>query len=132
MLRPKWQLYWEALTIGLPSGFESILWYTGQLVLVWLMNRIDPMAIGVYTTVNGIQGIALLIYNGYARAATTLVGQSWGRKDYTSAREIGFYSQRLAGWVTLTFAAVFLLFPQALISIFTKDAAMIQQSAALL
>jgi len=132
LLRPKWQLYWEALKIGLPSGFESILWYTGQLVLVWLMNRIDPMAIGVYTTVNGIQGIALLIYNGYARAATTLVGQSWGRKDYTSAREIGFYSQRLAGWVTLTFAAVFLLFPQALISIFTKDAAMIQQSAALL
>lgn len=132
LFHPEWRLYWDTLKLGLPSGFESILWYAGQLVLVWLMNKTDAMAIGVYTTVHGIQGIALLVYVGFARAATTLVGQAWGRKDYDEARQIGFSSQRLAFWVTLASAAIFLLFPQTLIGIFTKDAALIKKSVPLL
>lgn len=79
LLRPQWKHYIAALRIGLPAGFESLLWFSGQLVLVRMVNALDPLAIGIVSLVQGIYLMGLFVYLGFARAATTIVGQLWGK-----------------------------------------------------
>lgn len=132
ILRPDWLLYWETLRVGLPSGAEALLWYVGQLVIVWLLNRIDSMAIGVYSLVNGIQAIAFLLYIGFAKAAMTMVGQRYGEKEYEEARHTGIHCLRMTFAVTIVCFAIFQMIPRFLTGIFTSDAAVLERSVPLL
>jgi putative MATE family efflux protein len=132
MMKPEWQLYWRTLRIGLPSGFESLLWFAGQLVLMRLLNTLDPMAIGIYSLVSGIQAIALTIYRGFANASLTMVGQYWGDAKYEEARGIGLYCQKLATVVSVTIGIGLLLFPHFLAQLFSHDQAIIERSVPIL
>ena len=132
MLRPEWQLYRETLSVGLPSGFESLLWFAGQLVLMKLLNELDPMAVGIYSLVSGIQAIALMIYKGFASASLTMVGQYWGEAKFEEARGIGLYCQKLASGVSIAIGIALLLFPHFLAALFSHDAAVIDRAAPLL
>lgn len=132
MIKPEWQLYWATLKVGLPSGFESLLWFAGQLVLLRLLNQLDGMAIGIYSLVNGIQSIALFVYNGFARASLTMVGQYWGEAKYQEARGIGLYCQKLALFVSIAIGLILLAVPHFLARLFTSDPAVIAQASPLL
>lgn len=132
LLKPEWNLYWETLRVGLPTGIESLLWYVGQLVLVRLLNQIDSMAIGIYSLVNGIQGLVFIIYIGFAKAALTLVGHRYGEGDLVEARRTGMHCIRLTFMVTLISMVAFEAIPQLLAGVFTSDPETLKQSVPLL
>lgn len=132
LLKPDWNLYKETLSIGIPSGLESLLWNVGQLVIVRFLNQIDGMTIGIYSLVAGIQSLALYIYLGFAKAAMTKVGHHWGNKEFDKARDIGFYCQKLSLVVTIIFAVIFMVFPKLLAGIFTSDPEVIARAVPLL
>lgn len=132
ILRPAWKTYSPSIKLGLPSGIETFLWYSGQLVLTRFMNSIDAMAIGIFSLISGIQVIGVLIYLGFATASTTLVGQAWGAQDFKEAKRVGLYCLRLSMMVTVCCATLFLLFPRFLIQIFTSDSDIISRAVPLL
>jgi putative MATE family efflux protein len=132
MLKPKWNLYWMTLKVGMPTGAEALLWYSGQLVLVRLLNQVDQMAIGIYSLVSGIQAIALFLYLGFAKASLTMVGQYWGEEKYQEARGIGLYCQKLAMMVTVAVALILLVFPHFFAQIFSTDKSVIDRAVPLL
>ncbi|HEX2954418.1 MAG TPA: MATE family efflux transporter [Bacillota bacterium] len=132
ILSPKWRHCNHMLKLGLPSGLESLLYYTGLLVLTRLMNRIDDMAVGIFSLINGIQIIGVLIYLGFARASMTVVGQYWGEKNYREAKRSALYCLRLSYYITLTCSVIFLTFPHFLIGIFTTDTQVIDRAVPLL
>lgn len=132
ILKPAWKTYRPSIKLGLPSGIETLLWYSGQLVLTRFMNSIDAMAIGIYSLLTGIQVVGVLIYLGFATASTTLVGQAWGAKNYKEAKRIGLYCLRLSMTVTICCSALFLIFPRLLIQIFTSDSDIISRAVPLL
>lgn len=132
ILSPRWRHFYRMIKLGLPSGLESLLYYVGLLVLTRLMNRIDDMAVGIFSLITGIQIIGVLIYLGYARAAMTVVGQYWGEKNFTEAKRSGLYCLRLSYYITLTCTVVFLAFPHFLIGIFTTDTQVIDRAVPLL
>lgn len=132
MAKPNWMLYWASLKVGLPSGLESLLWSTGQMVMAWLLNRIDGMAIGIFSLVHGIQLLALFIYLGIAKAAMTLVGQYWGEKRPDKAIAVGMQCQRMSLMTTAFFGLLFMIFPKTLAGIFTSDPEVITRAIPLL
>lgn len=132
LLKPKWELYRDTLKVGLPCGLEAMLWYAGQLVLVRLLNQLDGMAVGIYTLVNGIQGLASLLYTGIAKAALTMVGQNWGEQDFNGARNNGLYCQKVAYIVSLAMGVFIAVFAHSLAGIFTSDAQIIDRAVPLL
>ena len=159
LLKPKWVHYYTALKIGLPAGFESLLWFSGQLVLVRMVNSLDGMAIGVVSLVQGIYLMGLFVYLGFARAATTIVGQLWGKANAAAAGSedgsiaasaaqssrsrpvhlpvggigeplrAGFHCQKYALLVSFAAAAAMLGFSEQLAAIFTADPAVILRAA---
>lgn len=132
LLKPEWSLYRETLQVGLPTGVEALLWYIGQLVIVRLLNQVDNMAIGIYSLVNGIQGVVFIIYIGFAKAALTLVGHRYGEGDTMEARRTGMHCLKLTFIVTFIWLVVFEAIPRLLAGVFTSDAQTLDRAVPLL
>ena len=121
VLRPQWRRFRRAFSMGVPSGVESLLWFVGQLVILRMMNAVDPGGIGVLSLLQSIQLIGLAIYSGFSRTATTVVGQNWGRGDRDEAVRAGFHCLRLAGMVSVSWGLLMVIFRQPFTRLFTSD-----------
>ena len=132
ILKPSWKEYRETLRLGLPTGFESLLWFAGQLVLVKMQNMLDPMAIGITSVVGSLQLLAVFAYMGFARAAVTLVGKKWGEGNHEELVKTGLYCQKLAFIVSLVWGAVMFFFGRELSHLFTDTASLVDRSAEIL
>ena len=69
-----------------------------------------------------VEGIAFMPGFGFAIAAAALVGQSIGAKDLDKAYAMGIISGRVAYVFMGSVGLVMILFPEYLVSFFTKDA----------
>jgi len=118
--------YVKVFAMGAPSGLEFAMWNIGNIIAVSFLNRIDMMAAGIYTLVMSIEAFPLLIYSGFANAGLTLVGQKTGEGDLTQARAAGFTALGYSFLVCLAVAAVFRLYPDSILKLFTDDYGMIQ------
>lgn len=132
LFRPEWQLFREIARLGIPSGLEIFLYQIGNLVLVRFLNQIDEMAIGIYTLVTSLQTIAVLVYMGFAKATTTMVGQYWGEERFTDAKNIALYAQKISVTTCAVLGGIFFLIPGPLIRIFTADAEVLVRAVQLL
>jgi putative MATE family efflux protein len=132
ILRAPLRDYRRVLKVGLPVGVEDMLWNLGNLVLAFLLNRLSAEAVGIYRLVVQIELTPVFFYYGLARAVTTLVGNRTGERDLTGARRVGLVGSAYAGLFCAGFTAAFMLFPGAILSIFTPDAALAAKAAPLL
>ncbi|HOJ77368.1 MAG TPA: MATE family efflux transporter [Bacillota bacterium] len=132
LIKPRWEYFQTVLKVGLPSGMEGLLWFAGSLALIKLLNQIDEMAIGVFSLVNGLQVLVLLLYQGFAKATMTLVGQYWGEQQFIEARRIGLYCQKLASLICIIWTGIFMIFPRFLADIFTNDPQVITRAIPLI
>ena len=123
-----WRCYRQVLVLGIPSGLEYGLWNVGNMILVSYLNRLDPMAAGIYTLVFSVETIPLLIYMGFANAGLTLVGQETGAQSPQQARKTGLVCLAFSIAVCLVVAVVFHVFPRPLLSLFTDDAGILDTS----
>ena len=90
LFKPEGRPVREIARLGIPSGVEIFLYQAGNLVLVRFLNQIDEMAIGIYSLVISLQTIPVLIYMGFAKATTTMVGQYWGEERFADAKKSPF------------------------------------------
>ncbi|MBE0515444.1 MAG: MATE family efflux transporter [Sulfurimonas sp.] len=113
-----WHVGWSAT---LDRGISSISF----LFFVAIIAAYGTEELAGYQVGLRIEGIAFMPGFGFAIAATALVGQSLGAKNEERAYNMGIISGRIA-YVFMGSVGVFLiLFPEYLVSFFTKDAATI-------
>lgn len=132
LFQPGWRLFQETARVGIPSGLEILLYQSGQLVLVRLLNEIDVMAIGIYTLVTSLQNLPVLLYMGFAKATMTMVGQYWGEERFAAAKGIAFYALKVSVLTSALGGLLFLLFPGVLLQLFTTDPGVVTRAAQLL
>jgi putative MATE family efflux protein len=125
ILRPSLQRFRKTLSIGLPTGLESLLWFLGQMVLQRFLNELNPMALAVTSVDASIRVFALVVYLGFARSAMTLVGQAVGGKRESEALQTGILCQLLSLGVSFVWALVMILDAGNLARLFTSDPALI-------
>ncbi|NLY89689.1 MAG: MATE family efflux transporter [Firmicutes bacterium] len=132
LFKPEWQPFREITRRGIPSGVEIFLYQSGNLVLVRFLNQIDGMAIVIYSLVTSLQTIPVLIYMGFAKATTTMVGQYWGEERFADAKKITLYAQKISVTTCALMGAIFALIPGTLIRIFTSDPEVLARAGQLL
>lgn len=92
----------RALKIGLPIGAEQVAISGAMVVSTGIIAPLGPTAIAANSFAITAESLCYMPGFGIATAATTLVGQSIGAKDYRLAR-------RYAN-ITVAFGAVFMAF----------------------
>lgn len=113
-----WHVGWGA---ALDRGVSSISF----LFFVAIIAAYGTVELAGYQVGLRIEGIAFMPGFGFAIAATALVGQSLGAKDKDRAYNMGIISGRIA-YIFMGSVGFFLIvFPEFLVSFFTKDAATI-------
>lgn len=126
---PVWR---SAAFYGIPAAFERIAVAAGQMVFTTFVSRLGTIALASHTLANAAESISYLPATGVSYAATTLVGQAKGAGDRKVATKFARISM-IIGIVMLTFMGVLLFFGSNwLISIFTRDLAVIALGGAVL
>jgi len=124
----KFDSFKNVLRIGLPTGFESFVWYIGVLVMIRTLNTLDNLAVGIYTLVYGIDIAVFSIYNGIARASLTLIGNKIGEANEKGAKKILSFTIKLNLALVSIIFLVFFVFVKQILGIFTTDAQMIEKA----
>lgn len=132
ILNPRWKIQKRNVVVGLPYGLEAIFWSFGQIVIIRMVNEIDDYAAGVYVLISRIQATTFFFYLGIAKATMVLVGQEIGAGNRQQASHISYLSLRYAFALCMVASALFLVFPEQILSVFTSEEGLIKEAVPLL
>ncbi len=113
-LQRVWHVGWSA---ALDRGISSMSF----LVFVSIITAYGTTELAGYQVGLRIEGIAFMPGFGFAIAAMALVGQSLGAKDKDKAYNMGIISGRVAYVFMGSVGIILIIFPEFLVSFFTKD-----------
>jgi multidrug resistance protein, MATE family len=120
-LRPEWDVLRRIVRIGLPSAGEQLVFQGGLLIFVRSITSLGTVAYAAHNVVLNIESLSFLPGMGYAIAATALVGQGLGA-GLSEEAEASAYEALLQGGLMMTALGIMMvLFPHALIGLFTED-----------
>lgn len=124
-----WEMFKNMAYFGVPNGLQQFVDAGIWTVFVIIVGKIGVIESAATTICFRLNSIALLPVWGIARAASTFVGQSHGRKDHQATIEYACHSAVLCqAWMT-TIAITYFLFPVQYFSLFDSGQ---EQSAELL
>ncbi len=114
-LKRVWSVGWSA---ALDRGVSSLSF----LVFVSIITAYGTAELAGYQVGLRIEGVAFMPGFGFSIAAMALVGQNIGAKHFDKAYNMGVISGRIAYVFMGSVGFVLVIFPEFLISFFTKDA----------
>nr|WP_298248505.1 MATE family efflux transporter [uncultured Halomonas sp.] len=114
------------LRLAGPHSFQQLWFATGYAVLFWILGRIGTPSVAVGHVLVNLSLLLILPGVGLGLAAMSLVGQALGREAHADAYRWGWEVVRLA-WLCLALIALpMALFPDAVLSLFLHDSALIE------
>ena len=122
----------ELLRVGWPIA--GTLFVEGSLFVAaaLLIGRLGPVQAAAHLVAINFSALLFMLPLGLGSAVTTRVGNALGRGDPAGARQAGMIGLRLV-LVTQTLGmSLILLFPEAIVAIYTSDAAIAGLAASLL
>jgi MATE family, multidrug efflux pump len=123
---------WRILRVGLPAAGERLITHGMQLVFTRIVIGFGVAAYAAHQVGINIESLSFLPGLGFAKAATTLVGQRLGARDAEGARRCARQASRLAVIIMTAWGASFVLFPRTWVGFFTPDPEVLAYSVPLL
>ncbi|MEO1954008.1 MAG: MATE family efflux transporter [Campylobacterales bacterium] len=111
----------RVLKIGWSGALDRGISSMSFLVFVSIISAYGTADLAGYQVGLRIEGIAFMPGFGFSIAAMALVGQNLGAKNPDKAFKMGVISGRIAYVFMGSVGAVLILFPEFLVSFFTKD-----------
>jgi len=115
----------RVLKVGWSAALDRGISSMSFLVFVSIITAYGTAELAGYQVGLRIEGIAFMPGFGFSIAAMALVGQSIGAKDLDRAYNMGIISGRIAYIFMGSVGTFLILFPEFLVSFFTKDEATI-------
>ena len=114
-------------SIGLPVVFQGLLNNSLSFVDTLMIGQLGEASIAAVALANQMFFLISLLYFGVCSAAAIFLSQFWGAGNRTNIQRVLGLSVMVAGVAALATAAVSLLFPEAIMGIFTDDVTVIQR-----
>lgn len=130
--RPDFQLWRRIWRVGYPVALERVAQQSGQIIYSKIILGYGTAAYAAHQVGLSIESLSFMPGAGMGIAAATLMGQSLGARKYRQARAGHSEAMRLALFVMVTMAAVFVLIPAPLLSLFTPDPDVIREGTVFL
>lgn len=123
-LKEKWDLPLLArvLRIALPAASERVAINGGQIVYAAMIASVGTAEVAAYHITCTIEAIGYMPANGFASAASALVGQKLGAGDPDAAQRAGSRSVKLSLALLTVIGALMAVLCRPLASLFTQDA----------
>ncbi|MBQ1317020.1 MAG: MATE family efflux transporter [Lachnospiraceae bacterium] len=120
-LRLHWRIFLEIIRIGLPGGFESILYVSSTLIIQSAVNGFGTSIIAAWSTTGKIDSVVWLVMQAFGIAITTFIGQNFGAQRYDRVKQC-VRTGLLMNFASIAVLSVFVYFTcPFLMRIFTDD-----------
>lgn len=115
------------LNIGLPAMAEQLLMRVGVIVFFRTVASLGTVAFATHNIAMNILALSFMSGQAFAVSATSLVGQSLGKKRPDMAQAYANHSRRLGLIAALALAAVFYFFGRQVVALYTDEQTIITQ-----
>lgn len=122
----------KILSIGIPSGLQGFFEvgvFSAAVVIIGWYGKYQQAA---HTIAISMCSVTYMMVTGIASAGGIRVGHFWGLKDRKQMMIAGNTALSISGSFMAVCAAVFFIFPQFLIGLYTKDAEVVPCATVLL
>lgn len=117
-LRPDGRIAWKILRIGVPAGFQGVVFSLSNVVIQSSVNSFGPIVMAGSSAAASIEGFVWVSMNAFSQGALTFVSQNMGAKKYSRINKIALISC-LCGSVTgLVLGNAAYIFGRPLLSIY--------------
>lgn len=120
------------IKVGLPSAGEQLLFRIGMLIFEAMVINLGTLQYAAHKIALTAESFSFNLGFGFSVAGTALVGQYMGSDEYQNAKKAGYLNTLLAVFIMTTFGFIFMFFPKFVISLFTKDTAIIPMASSAL
>jgi len=122
----------QIVKISLPVSVQNILILLGFLVFVAITGIISTIAQAASNVVINALFLSIMPCFGFGIAAQTLVGQSIGKGSERLSNAYGFETAKLVTLYTIFIGIIFVFFPDAILTLLTKDQLVISSGRTIL
>ncbi|NLA85602.1 MAG: MATE family efflux transporter, partial [Clostridiales bacterium] len=111
--------------VGLPAGFESLLFNIGRLITQIFIVGMGTAATASNYIANSIANIVYVPGNAFCIVIVTMVGQSLGKKNIEEAEDTMLYLVKFSSLCLLIVCAVVFPISRFLVSLYSKESIVI-------
>lgn len=120
-LHMDWGVLKSVLSIGLPTGAQTILITFSNVMVQYHINAFGETAVAAFATYYKVECLIYLPIVAFGQAATTFAGQNTGAKQFRRLRRGTVGIAAVAAVAVACIAGLILLFPQTVFAWFMKD-----------
>lgn len=128
-IKSRLRTYLHSARLGVNTALEDFCWNLGNLVIIRILNTISELAAGIFTIVFGVEVLAVVVVGSLGNATMTLTSEAVGKRDKNQFSGVCITAYALCFVIALVMVAAGIFFPEQILSIFTKDTAIITGSA---
>lgn len=123
------EFYLKLLTLALPITIQSLISSSLGVVDSVMVGSLGNQALAAVGVANQYGLIVFLLYNAIHSGCSIYVAQFWGKNDHSNIGRVVNLDIAIAGGAALLMAAIGMLLPEQIISIFNTDPVVISQGA---
>jgi putative MATE family efflux protein len=127
-----WRAAAAVARIGAPTAATGIFFSAVYIGLTRLTTRFGTPALAALGVGHKLEGLAYQVAVGFALASAAIVGQNLGAGRVDRARRAGWLTTGYACGIAAFVMLAFLLAPERLVAVFTRDADVIRVGASYL
>jgi putative MATE family efflux protein len=116
--RLNWPVMRTIWRIGLPSLLEEMLLTAGFLVFIFFIAQMGTVALAAHSIATRVESLSFMAGFGFTVAASTLVGQSLGRKDVPLAKLSFQIATQYCVLLMSAIAVLLIIFSSAIVKLF--------------
>ena len=114
------------VNIGLPAMVEQLLMRAGMVIFAKTVASLGTTPFATHQVCMNIQALSFMTGQAFAVSATTLMGQSLGKRRYDMAQAYCSRTRKVGYYFSLILAAVFVFFGRGIVSLYNSDPAIIE------
>lgn len=127
--RPDWGALGSIFKIGLPAMLEQAVMRCGMIIYSKTVAGLGTLAFATHQVCMNIQSLTFMNGNAFAVSATSLMGQSLGKKRPDMAQAYVSRTQRIGMMVSVLIAVIVFFFGGQIISLYNDDPEIIRVGA---
>ena len=119
-------IFIRIVKIGLPAGFQGIMFSFSNVIIQSSVNTFGPIMIAGNAAAINLEGFIYTAMNGFSQGSLTFCSQNMGARKTDRIRRVVWISQFSIIVIGAVLGAIFLLFGPNLLGIFTKNEEVVQ------
>lgn len=119
--KPDFSVLHDVFSIGLPAMIEQFLMRTGMIIYAKTVAGLGTVPFATHQVCMNIQGLSFMTGQAFGVSATSLMGQSLGKRRPDMAQAYCTRTRRIGMAVAIMIGIAFALFNEELVMLYNKD-----------